>query len=97
MSGGFKGIQINFGINLLIESSLELNFLLNVSYMKYASNLSPYYEGKYSIAFGPMLEFYFYGLHAQLGTAIWSDNQKERPQGIPLYIQVGLVHRFGNK
>ena len=100
MSGGFSGIQLNFGVNVLIESSMELNLLLNISYMKgfYNQNRNDeYYSHKmddsYSISMGPIFEFYFYGFHAQLGTAILSTYQK----GLPYYIQVGFVKRFGNK
>ena len=95
ISGGLGGVQLNFGVNVFQEASFEFNVLFNISYMQYQYTESTYYmnynKNKFGIAFGPLLEIYFYGFHAQVGAAMWSDNNFK----LPLYLQAGIVHRFG--
>ncbi|MDT3739917.1 MAG: hypothetical protein RO257_10510 [Candidatus Kapabacteria bacterium] len=93
ISAGLTGVQLNFGANVFHKASFEFNILFNISYMQYQYKEGPYYtKNKFGIAFGPLLELYLYGFHAHVGEAVWLDNSSK----IPLYLQVGIVHRYGN-
>ncbi len=91
LSAGFTGFQIGGGISAVSEDNFELNFHINASYMKFKSQGIPIMTD-YFWGFGPMVEFYIAGFHAQFGKWFWASGNVE----LPWFWQVGIVYRYGN-
>ena len=104
-SAGLKGAQIGAGITALSKKNLELNLLLNVSYVEITkpdwNNQKPKTDIEFVCSypenvdmyfcFGPVVEFNLYGFHTQFGIGFGM----EQIPSPPLFIQIGYAYRWG--
>jgi hypothetical protein len=105
VSFGFLGAQVGAGISALSKKNIELNLLLNISYVGIADNKSYYHNSRNGIeyicddcrkvdlyfCFGPVVEFNLYGFHTQFGIGFGL----ELIPSPPLFFQVGYTYRWG--
>ncbi|MDT3739921.1 MAG: hypothetical protein RO257_10530 [Candidatus Kapabacteria bacterium] len=89
-SAGYTGIQLGIGLNAYCLESVELNFLLNFSYLQLNSTGNSNDNEKF-LCIGPIADFYLYGLHLQLGLG-----QLYSSKSMILNLQLGYAYRFGN-
>jgi hypothetical protein len=89
-SVGYTGIQLGIGLNAYCLESVELNFLLNFSYLQVNSTGNSKDIEKI-LCIGPIADFYLYGLHLQLGLG-----QHYSSKSMILNLQLGYAYRFGN-
>jgi hypothetical protein len=91
-----NGIQFGGGISFLSEKNIELNLLLNVSYIKIEEKVNYSFNGMYNskkgyLCLGPTLEFNLYGIHSQLGIGFGL----EQIPSPPIFFQIGYAYRWG--
>jgi hypothetical protein len=105
VSFGFLGAQIGAGITALSKKNIELNLLLNISFVEITkpnwNNQKPktdieticqYPEDvDMYFCFGPVVEFNLYGFHTQFGIGFGM----EQIPSPPLFIQIGYAYRWG--
>jgi len=98
ISAGMNGLQFGGGITFLSEKNIELNLLLNISYLKieeekkmnYSFNLMSNSK-KGHLCLGPILECNLYGFHSQFGIGFGL----EQIPSPPIFFQIGYAYRWG--
>ena len=89
-SAGYTGIQLGIGLNAYCLESVELNFMLNFSYLQ-VNPTGNSKDNEMVLCIGPIADFYLYGLHLQLGLG-----QHYSSNSMILNLQLGYAYRFGN-
>ena len=103
---GFLGVQTGAGISVISQENIELNLLLNASYIGIAKKnrkisttqnrndliSDDYEEVDLYFCFGPSVEFNLYGFHTQFGLGLGL----EPVPSPPVFIQIGYTYRWGN-
>jgi len=94
ISLGYLGVQFNFGLNVISNEDIEINFLVNLNLGRYISDTSDMDRQieryKFGFLYGPLIDFYAAGFHVQAGAGYRTgkDVQKEP------FFQIGYAYRW---